>query len=295
MKLSPLIQSMRLSFLILTPICVFLGASLTIAYNKDINVLFLILALLGAISAHISVNTLNEYFDFKSGLDFTTQKTPFSGGSGALPQSPEMANSVYITGIISFVITLLIGVFFVWQYELAILPLGIVGLLIVATYTHWINKHPLLCLIAPGMGFGVLIVAGTQLVVAGQYSELTLPIILVAFFLINNLLLLNQYPDIEADRRIGRYHFPIAYGIKASNTIYGLFITASIITILVYVFFYSLPIMSLIALLPAPLAFYALHGAKKHKRALGKHPKYLAANVAVTLLMPALLGLSLIW
>ncbi len=41
------------------------------------------LALLGAFLAHISVNTLNEYFDFKSGLDLETIKTPFSGGSGA--------------------------------------------------------------------------------------------------------------------------------------------------------------------------------------------------------------------
>jgi len=43
------------------------------------------LALLGAFLAHVSVNTLNEYYDFKSGLDLETIRTPFSGGSGALP------------------------------------------------------------------------------------------------------------------------------------------------------------------------------------------------------------------
>ena len=45
----------------------------------------LILALAGGLLAHISVNALNEYLDFTSGLDLTTLRTPFSGGSGTLP------------------------------------------------------------------------------------------------------------------------------------------------------------------------------------------------------------------
>jgi hypothetical protein len=50
-----------------------------------------LLIFIGALFAHISVNTLNEYFDFKSGLDLTANKTPFSGGSGALPNTPDVA------------------------------------------------------------------------------------------------------------------------------------------------------------------------------------------------------------
>jgi len=38
---------------------------------------------MATLSAHIAVNTLNEYMDFKSGLDYETLKTPFAGGSGA--------------------------------------------------------------------------------------------------------------------------------------------------------------------------------------------------------------------
>jgi len=37
-----------------------------------------LLAVLGALAAHVSVNALNEYVDFKSGLDALTQRTPFS-------------------------------------------------------------------------------------------------------------------------------------------------------------------------------------------------------------------------
>jgi 1,4-dihydroxy-2-naphthoate octaprenyltransferase len=38
------------------------------------STLFIII-LIGALSAHISVNMLNEYYDFKSGLDLKINKT----------------------------------------------------------------------------------------------------------------------------------------------------------------------------------------------------------------------------
>jgi len=76
-----IVQSMRVPFLVLTPVCVFLGASTVVANQAEVSLFVLLLALLGAFLAHISVNTLNEYLDFKSGLDLETIKTPFSGGS----------------------------------------------------------------------------------------------------------------------------------------------------------------------------------------------------------------------
>ena len=56
----------------------------------------------------------------------------------------------------------------------------------------------------------------------------------------------------------------------------------------------SFPTLSLIALLPMPLAFFALYGAVKYGAAIGKYPQYLGANVAVTILTTLLLGISLV-
>ena len=182
---------MRLPFLILTPVCVFLGASTVVANEAVVSLSLLALVLLGALLAHISVNTLNEYFDFKSGLDLETIKTQFSGGSGALPQNPEMVGPVLAVGIASSIVLFMIGSYFVWQYGAGIVPIGITGLVIIATYTGWINKHPFLCLIAPGLGFGFLMVAGTQFVLQGEYTPLSWLVAAVPFFLVNNLLLLN--------------------------------------------------------------------------------------------------------
>ena len=101
---------MRVPFLVLAPACVFLGLGSAVWSTGSYNTLYALLALLGALAAHISVNALNEYFDFKSGLDTKTTRTPFSGGSGTLPANPEKFKVAWWIGMVSFVITVLVGV-----------------------------------------------------------------------------------------------------------------------------------------------------------------------------------------
>jgi len=87
-SLKLLLDPMRLPFLVLTPACVVLGLGTAVWTDGTVNWFHFLLVLIGAISAHISVNAFNEYFDYKSGLDEKTQRTPFSGGSGRLQQDP---------------------------------------------------------------------------------------------------------------------------------------------------------------------------------------------------------------
>ena len=293
-KANIILQTIRMPFLVLTPVCVFFGVSIVIFVQGSINMLMLALASIGALLAHISVNTLNEYLDFKSGLDLITKRTAFSGGSGALVQYPEMLGAVLNVGILSLLMTLTIGGFFIWKFGMGILPIGLLGVFLVMSYTRWINKYPFLCLIAPGFGFGFLFVVGTQYVMVGHYLPLAWMLAVIPFFLVNNLLLLNQYPDIDADKKSGRNHFPIAYGICASNFVYGFFILATVVAIVIYVIMSYIPYLSLMSLIPVPLAVFALSGAIKHGADIGKYPKYLAANVIVTLLVPLFLAVSIL-
>lgn len=143
---------MRLPFLILPPACVMLDTATATWFGSEINLYYLILAFFGALSAHISINALNEYHDFMSGLDFHTQPTPFSGGSGTLPRSPEKAHFALITGLATLAITAIIGIHFLYARGLWLLHLEATGLIIVVTYTKWITRSPLLCLIVPGLG-----------------------------------------------------------------------------------------------------------------------------------------------
>jgi 1,4-dihydroxy-2-naphthoate octaprenyltransferase len=77
----------------------------------------------------------NEYFDFKSGLDARTQRTPFSGGSGTLQMHPESVRSALITAILSLIIVGLVGLYFTFIWGAGLLPLGILGMITIVVYT----------------------------------------------------------------------------------------------------------------------------------------------------------------
>jgi len=294
MLIKTLLNSTRPSFLILTPICVFLGLSTSLATQPQINVFIFSLILIGAISAHISVNMLNEYYDFSSGLDLKTEKTAFSGGSGALPDNPKMANTVLIFGIAALVLTITIGIYLIIERGNQILPIGLVGVFLIVTYTQWLNRFPLLCLIAPGIGFGTLMVVGTHVILTESNSSLPWLVSLVPFFLINNLLLLNQYPDMKADASVGRNTFPIAFNIIKSNVVYTINFMAAYLLILILIYTAYIPSLSIISVTPLMLSAFALLGAIKYTSRIGDYPHYLAANVAASLLTPLLLGISII-
>ena len=293
-SLKVVFQTFRPPFLILTPICVFLGLSTSLATQSTVNYFMVFLIMCGAFFAHISVNALNEYFDFKSGLDLRTDKTPFSGGSGALPDNPEMAAWVLFAGLLSLLLTVLIGIYLVLERGMIIMPIGVIGVLLILTYTQLINRNSFLCLIASGVGFGTLMVVGTHVVLTGEYSLLPWLVSLVPFFLVNNLLLLNQYPDVKADASIGRRTFPIAFGLKKSNFVYAFFMMAAYTLILFFIVMDYIPHLGLIALMPMALSLFALVGAIKLTSNIGEAPQYMGANVAATLLTPLLLGISIV-
>ena len=294
MSLKTVLKTTRPSFLILSPICVFLGLSTSFATQPQVNLFIFVLIVIGAICAHISVNMLNEYFDFKSGLDLKTEKTAFSGGSGALPGPPKMANTILIIGLVFLIVTIIIGIYLIFERGIQILPIGIAGVVLIITYTQWLNRFPFLCLIAPGLGFGIMMVVGTHMILTEGHSYLPWLVSLVPFFLINNLLLLNQYPDIKADASVGRNTFPIAFGLGKSNFVYAIFLMAAYLSIVIYIAKGYIPNQSILAVIPIVFSLYALVGANKYASRIGDFPRYLGANVAAAILTPLLLGISII-
>jgi 1,4-dihydroxy-2-naphthoate octaprenyltransferase len=269
-----------------------LGASIAYHENGAINSSYLLLALLGAISAHISVNAFNEFFDFSSGLDLRTKKTPFSGGSGALPAHPEAAMAVYITAVFTLLITVGTGFFFLSQYGSPLLPLGLAGVLLVVFYTPHINRFTLLCLVAPGFGVGPLMVVGTHYVLSGHYSTLALIASLPLFFLANNLLLLNQFPDVDADRYSGRRTAPVIFGFSTSSHIYGLFLGLAATALITPALMGLTPMLSLISLVALLPAIKSLQGARRYQGETSTLIPAMALNVVSANAAPLLLAVT---
>jgi 1,4-dihydroxy-2-naphthoate octaprenyltransferase len=270
-----------------------LGLGAAVWTAGRVSAFHFVLALVGAISAHISVNVLNEYFDFKSGLDAQTERTPFSGGSGTLQEKPGLANQALGTGLVSLVITALIGLYFLYLRGVLLLPLGLLGMLVILVYTIWLTHNPLVCLIAPGVGFGPLMVMGTSFALTGEYTWTAFVASLVPFFLVNDLLLLNQFPDVEADQRVGRRHFPIAVGRQTSSLVYGAFLLLAYVTIVLGVVFAYLPKLSLAGLLTLVIAAPVAVGAYRHANEIKRLTPLLGANVVINILTPLLVAAGL--
>lgn len=288
-----LIGPMRPNFLTLTPACVLLGIATAFRSGASLDPVIIVLIVAGAVAAHISVNALNEYHDFKSGLDLVTVKTPFSGGTKSLPENPEKAHLALISGLISLAVTAGIGVYFLTVRGVWLLPVGIVGIVIIYTYTPFITRHPFLCLIAPGLGFGPLMVMGTDFMLTGHYSWMAVTASLVPFFLVNDLLLLNQFPDVEPDRQFGRDHLLIRIGRQRGAVVYVVFLILAYVSIIAGCLLKILPPGTLIGLMTLILAVPVMRGVMRHADDIPSLIPYMVKNVIINISTPVLVALGL--
>ncbi|MBE0479584.1 MAG: prenyltransferase [Dehalococcoidia bacterium] len=288
------VRQLRVQFLVLTPVSVLVGVSVAVYQGHSISALYLALAFIGALLAHIAVNVLNDYFDWKSGVDFKTNRTPFSGGSGVLVEGLLDPEKVYSVGMFCLAGIVAIGGFFIYVYGVPILPLGVAGILTVYFYTTYITRSPLLCAIAPGFGFGPLMVMGTYFVLTGGYSLAAGLASIVPGFLVSNLLLLNQFPDAEADASVFRRHLPIVIGKKGSSGVYAVLLLSAYVALVVSVIVGVLPYMALFGLLTLPLGIAAIKGARKYYDQLENLIPVMGRNVLVTLMLPMLMAIGII-
>jgi len=284
----------RPHFLLLTPVCVFVGIAVAVYESDSLNALHLALALLGALLAHISVNVLNDYFDYRSGIDLKTRRTPFSGGSGILPAGLLSPGKVYLFGIACLLAVASIGIYFIYEYRLEILPIGILGILVIYFYTTHITKSTLLCAIAPGLGFGPLMVLGTYLTQTGDYTLAAVMASMVPGCLVSNLLLLNQFPDIEADMVASRRHLPIAVGRQNSAKVYAGLLSATYLWLIFSAAFELLPLTALLGLVTLPLGLKTVRGVLKYADDIDSLIPFMGSNIMITLLTPLLMGVGII-
>ncbi len=291
MKLKIWFLETRPHFLLLSLVLAFLGTSIA-WYEGNFHLGYAVLAFFGLLLAHISVNVLNDYFDYRSGIDLETRRTPFSGGSGILPASLMKPKEVFWLGLGSFLLTIPIGIYFVAARGWPLLPLILVGAACILLYTPLILKTrwPEW---APGVGLGSLPILGAYFVQTASY---TLPAVIASIpsaLLVHNLLLLNEFPDVEADRKAGRKTLPITLGVKGAGIFYIAFEILVYLWIIGAVIARQMPAFSLIALLTIPFAIKAIQGALKPQE-MNRLAPGLSGNVLVVLLTQLLLGIGYI-
>ncbi len=286
----------RPQFLLLSVVLAFLGTTMA-SYDGSFRLFYALLAFIGLLLAHISVNVLNDYFDYRSGIDLEVQRTPFSGGSGVLPAAGMTPRQVFWLGMGAFILIVPIGVYFLIERGWQLLPLLLAGAICILAYTPFIlrMKSPEW---AAGLGLGTLPVLGTYFVQTASYiaPEQPLAAIIASIpsgFLVYNLLLLNEFPDTEADKKAGRQTLPITVGKRKASWVYSGVAIAVYLWIIASVVFGQMPVFSLIALATLPLAIRAIQGALKSDD-MSKLVPAMANNVLVVLVTQLLLGIGYI-
>jgi 1,4-dihydroxy-2-naphthoate octaprenyltransferase len=291
MKLKIWFLETRPQFLILPVVLSFLGTCMAWYYGY-FHLGHAILAFVGLLLAHISVNVLNDYHDFKSGVDLATKRTPFSGGSGILPGSLLEPGQVLRFGIICFLLATAIGIYFVVVTSWQLLPLLVVGALCILLYTPFILKRDWPEW-SPGLGLGALPVLGAFFV---QSNEYTWPAVIASIpsgILVHNLLFLNEFPDVEADQTANRKTLPITIGREKASIVYSALMIFLYLWIIGWVIAEKMPVYTLIGLLTLPFALKAIRGARKYGDMKRLMPA-MASNVLVVLLTQLLLGIGYI-
>lgn len=287
----------RPQFLYLSIVLTFLGTALA-WYHGSFNFGYALLAGFGLVLTHGSANAINDYFDYKSGIDLDVERTPFSGGSGLVPEGKLPLNHALWVGIITSVAALVIGIFFVIVSGWQLIPLLVAAILCLILYTpvilktHWPEW-------SPGVGLGILPILGFYFVQRGHYDWMVLVASVPSGILVHNLLLLNEFPDVEADRKGGRKTTPVVFGMEAA----GRFFRLTTVSVYVWIVFCVLatvitgtvvmPVYSLTALLALPFAVKAMRGSRAYSDR-GKLVPALESNVMFVLVTQLLIGVSYI-
>jgi 1,4-dihydroxy-2-naphthoate octaprenyltransferase len=287
MKAKLYLMETRPQFLILSVVLGITGTCIA-WYDGFFNIGEALLATFGLILTHMSVNTLNDYFDYRSGIDKVTVPTPFSGGSGMIKAGLVTQREVLWIGIITLALAALIGLYFILTKGWLLLPLIIVAAACVVLYSPLIQK----CYWpewSPFLGLGVLPVLGMYFSQTGMYNWHAVIASMPSGFLVHNLLLINEFPDIEADRVAHRKTLPITLGGRGAAIVYTVFTLMVYVWIIGAVIFKAMPVFTLLALLTLPIAIKAIRGSFHYDDRAILVPA-LASNVMVVMLTQLLIA-----
>ena len=260
--LSVWLRVIRVRFLLASVIAVSVGLALTWRQNSSIDPLDAILIFAGVMALHASVDLLNDFWDFKRGIDTKTKRTKMSGGTGVLPEGLLKPSSVYRAGIAFLIIGSVIGSYFVITHGIII---GIIlGFAILSIYFYSTK------IVDYGLGEFFVVAKGSMIVIGTffiQSGEITIESILggiVVGVLSSLVLFIASFPDHDADKSKGRKSLVIAVGKEKAAKLFWIFPIISYLTIIIGVSTNLFPLISLITLLTIPLMIKSGLGLRKN-------------------------------
>ena len=249
--LSAWVRVLRIRFLLSSVIAVSLGLAISWWHIGQLDILYAILTIGGVVSLHASVDLLNDYWDFKRGIDTQTQRTKMSGGTGVLPEGLLQPNQVYRAGIAFLIIGALIGIYFVVIDGIVIGAILVFAVVSIYFYSTKIVDSGLAEIFVAIKG--TMIVLGTYFI---QTLEINLTTIMGGIFigvLSSLVLFITSFPDFEADKAKGRKTLVISVGKQKATMVFWIFPTVVYFILISGIFYGIFPIYCIFSLAMFPL------------------------------------------
>lgn len=252
------IRELRAPFLLLPTIFVPVGVAIAWTHGS-FDLLTALLTLAGVISLHASVNILNDYFDYKSGIDVITTPTPFSGGSRILPLGQLSPNKVLVAGVLFLVLGISSGTYFIIRFALDPLLIAILAIaaISVVAYSPLISKLGVGELIA-GLNFGPLLVIGTYYLQTRAISAEPIFVGICLGVLTACILYINEFPDTMADAKKGRMHLVARWGKPVAARRFKFIVASAYAVLVLGVILRIVTPFALLSLLAIPKAMKAV-------------------------------------
>lgn len=247
---------------------VMVGSAFAI-YNGIFFPVYSIIALLCSILIQIGTNFTNDLYDHLKGSDTKERKGPLRVLASGLITVKEMKWGIFLVFFTAF----LLGLYLVYSVGLVILWIGILSILAGLAYTA--GPFPLAY---NGLGdlfvfifFGIVGTVGTYYLHAQQFTSLAFLISLPVGALITNILIVNNYRDIEEDKTAGKNTLAVLLGREFSRYEYVFFILVSFFIPFLLHFKYDFNIWIFLPYITLPIAItlvkmiYALTGIQLNK------------------------------
>lgn len=283
------IKEFRGLFLLFVTLPVILGSAIAcVFYPAEFSLFYFALSMIAMLSLHAGTIIINDYFDFKSGTDVINEdRTPYSGGSGLLPEKMLRPYEVLAAGGMCFAVCIVIGMAIVIFRSPAVLAIGMIGVALGFFYTA-----PPFKLAYRGMGELARFVA-TPLMVIGallvqapvtsiqELEQFILPLTVAISssipiaFLNTAALYIFEFPDYKADVASGKRNLVVRLNTRNAVKLFIAMIAMAYISLIAGIAAGLLPLLSGIALVTAPLAASAMLGLMEYHDNPGKLVPYL--------------------
>ncbi len=230
---------------------VMVGSALAISHNKFTLILSLI-ALLCSILIQVGTNFTNDLYDYLKGTDKEDRICPRRVLVSGLISTTEMKMGI----VTVFGLAFLLGLYLVYAAGIVILIIGIISILAGLAYTA--GPYPLAY---NGLGdvfvfafFGIVGTTGTYYLHLHEFSLLSFLIAVPVGTLITNILVVNNYRDIEEDREADKYTLAVKLGKKFTRFQFVNSIAISYLILFIIYFNYDFTYWIFLPLISLPIA-----------------------------------------